>query len=543
MTIRIAWLLPALLTGCLSENADEEVGTTTSAALAPVTWTHLEGVTAAGDDLTKSSSERTWEAGASSVERIARDGFVEFTTQENTTSKMAGLSYVDNDPWDFSIRFAIHLKPDGMVTIRENGFVRRGDVSPYVAGDSFRIQVVDGVVTYWQNGALLYTSSDKPFLSLIVDTSLKTPGATISDAVIETHAFWTAAVGAAADGADLTKTAAGEAWNAGARSIASLKVDGYAEFTTGENTTAKMAGLSSGDGDQSSEDIDFAIFLKANGTVAVREGGVPRGSFGPYAAGDVFRVEAREGTVTYARNGAVFYTSSGTPSFPLLLDTSLRTTGATVEDASLVEFPGPAIVFDNAGGAFVWTPTTYGYDEFAQGAFLDLMLPAAEQTGAPSLSAIEFFKRWSEENITPGGFYFRSWRNPERPPRGASLAAGEDIFVPWPETGDRLYKPPLVKNPGDTVGSADRWISGEPFHPFYGAGVQAAHFQDPGDDTPPTQVFFTSGIVGVQFRSGGIHYGFVELAWDANGGGQLSRYVPVRWGYNPNPDQPLVIPP
>ena len=544
MTIRTTLLLLVLLAGCLGEVANEEVGTTTVAALAPVTWTNLDGVTAVENDLTRSASGNDWDAGASSVERFSGDGFVEFSTLENTTGKMVGLSIADRDPWDWSIRYAIHLKADGIVAIRESGDIRDGNVGSYSAGDRFRIQVIGGVVTYWQNGALLYTSNRDSIRSLVVDTSLRTPGATISDAVIETDAFWIGASGAIADGSDLTKTADSGAWNAGARSIESLTVDGYAEFTTGESTSAKMAGLSSGDSDQSSEDIDFAIFLRANGTVAVQEGGVSRGSFGPYAAGDVFRVEVQDGSVTYARNGAVFYTSSGTPSFPLLLDTSLRTAGATIQDASLVEIPGPAIVFENPGGVFVWTPSSYDtFNGFEQGAFLDLTSPADQQTAEPSLAGVEFFKRYSSDLSTPGGFYLRSWRNPDGPPRGASFAAGDDVVLVSPEYGDRVYRAPLVKNPGEAVGSHDRWISGEPAQITAAAGVQTAHFRDAAGDEPPSTAWFQSGIVGVRFRSGGLHYGFVELAWDENGGGERALYVPVRWGYNPVPNQPVIIPP
>jgi len=542
MTGRTLWLLPAFVTGCLGDIAGDEVGSTTAAALAPVTWTRVVGASVVDGFLTKTSGVKSWDAGASSVERFARDGFVEFTTLENTTSKLAGLTYVNHYEYDWDTRYAIHLKANGIVAIRERGDIRDGDVGPYQAGDVFRVQVVGGVVTYWQNGALLYTSSESPIRSLVFDCSLRTPGATIRDVVIETHAFWTGAVGTAADGTSLTKTAAGPDWNAGARSIGSLQVDGYADFTTGENTTAKMAGLSNGDGGTGYEDIDFAVFLGANGVVGVREGGVTRGTFGPYAAGDIFRVAVSGGVVTYARNGAVFYTSSRTASFPLLLDTSLRTAGATIEGATLFEFPGPAIVFDNPAGAFVWTPSTYGYDEYTQGAYLDLTRAAAEQTGAPSLAGIEFFKRWSEENITPGGMYFRSWRNPDGPPRGASFAAGDDVVLFNPEYDwDNVYRAPQVKAPGDAVGSADRWVSGEP---SFGGGVQAGHFQDPcGCETPPSATWFTSGIVGVRFRSGGLHYGFVELVHNPNGGNERDLYIPVRWGYNPVPNQPVLIPP
>jgi hypothetical protein len=160
---------------------------------------------------------------------------------------------------------------------------------------------------------------------------------------------WTNVVGADAVADDLTKTDAATLWNAGASSVQSLDADGYAEFTTGERTTDKVVGLNHLDKNQGFRDIDFGIFLRANGRTAIREKGVdPVGSgFGPYQVGDVFRIDVTGGVVTYARNGVVFYTSLQVPSLPLVLDTSLRSPGATIQDARVVA----------AGGCSVWTQT------------------------------------------------------------------------------------------------------------------------------------------------------------------------------------------
>lgn len=51
----------------------------------------------------------------------------------------------------------------------------------------------------------------------------------------------------------------------------------------------------------------------------------------------------------------------------------------------------------------------------------------------------------------------------------------------------------------------------------------------------PDQTWFTEGIIGVRITGDdGVHYGFVDVRLN---------YTPVRWGYNPVPDAPLVIPP
>jgi len=158
---------------------------------------------------------------------------------------------------------------------------------------------------------------------------------------------WTNAVGVSTAGNNLTKTGA-PPWNAGASSIGAIAGNGYVELTTAENTTAKMVGLSNGDTNQSYTDIDFALHLKANGQIGVYEDGVLRGAnFGTYVAGDLFRVEASGGGVTYKKNGVTFYTSTATPTFPLIVDTSLLTTGATINGVALVS---TAITWSNPIG-------------------------------------------------------------------------------------------------------------------------------------------------------------------------------------------------
>ena len=86
-----------------------------------------------------------------------------------------------------------------------------------------------------------------------------------------------------------------------------------------------MAGLSSGNTNTDFADVDFGILLTSNGTVYVFESGASRGVFGSYQAGDRFRVSVEGGVVRYRRNGVLFYTSGGTPTYPLLVDTALYT--------------------------------------------------------------------------------------------------------------------------------------------------------------------------------------------------------------------------
>jgi hypothetical protein len=297
--------------------------------------------------VTKTSSSTLWDAGAASVETISGDGYVELTTGEATTAKMVGLSVGDGGQAWQDIDFAIHLKETGRVGVYEAGVLRGGNFTDYSAGDVFRVEVKAGVVSYAKNGAVFYTSAAPAGSPLRVDTSLKTPGATISDVqLVSTAISWQNLVGASGAGNDLTKTASTSLWNAGASSVETLDGAGSIEFTTGESTTAKMVGLGNGDDSQHYADIEYAVWLKANGSFGVYEGGVVRdATLGTYAAGDVFRISVTDGGQVFynVNDGPPFYISAVPATFPLRVDTSLYTPGATVQDARIVAGAAPCV--------------------------------------------------------------------------------------------------------------------------------------------------------------------------------------------------------
>jgi hypothetical protein len=300
-----------------------------------VVWTNLVGVTANGNDLVRNNNTAGWNAGANSVQTLSSDGFVEFSTDE-ISGKMCGLSNGSTNNNYTEIDYALSLGAAGNVRVYENG-VLKGAFGTYLAGDKFKVSVEGSVVKYYRNAALLYTSAVAPTFPLLVDTSLYTPGATITDAIIHNgppQDFWTNLVGVAASGNDLTKTSASVGWNAGANSVQTLSGNGYVEFSTDE-ISGKMCGLSNGSTNNNYTEIDYALSLGAAGNVRVYENGVLKGSFGTYSPGDTFRVAVESGAIKYYWNGAVFYTSAVVPSFPLLVDTSFYTPEATLTNVSI----------------------------------------------------------------------------------------------------------------------------------------------------------------------------------------------------------------
>jgi hypothetical protein len=108
-----------------------------------------------------------------------------------------------------------------------------------------------------------------------------------------------------------------------------------------ETTTYRLAGLGNGDSSQSYTDLEYGIHLVPGGTYGVYESGVLKTGYPSYASGDRFTVGVESGVVKYRRNGVLFYTSTSPPTYPLLVDTSLYTPGATVTDVRVLGFNLP----------------------------------------------------------------------------------------------------------------------------------------------------------------------------------------------------------
>lgn len=331
---------------------DEELGV--QRQLVSVTWGTPVNVDAVGSNLTKTGTALAWDAGAVSNETLTGDGYVEFSTSENNMAKMAGLSSGDTDQGYADIDFAFYMGPNGMLYVYENG-AYRATIGAYAANDIFRVSTTGGEVNYYQNGTLVYSSAGTASGTLLLDTSLFAAGATIINAAVTASgggSSWQNVVGANTTSNSVTKTATTGWGTAGASSTATISGDGYVEFTTAEANTDKFAGLNATDGDQGYAEIDYAIFLRADGVVLVFENGVYRGTYGTYVAGDVFRVQVASNVVRYYRNGSLLYTSLTTPAATLLFDCALGTQNSTITGLT---FSGSGAFWQNNAGVTVAT--------------------------------------------------------------------------------------------------------------------------------------------------------------------------------------------
>jgi hypothetical protein len=255
---------------------------------------------------------------------------------------MFGLSHGDTDGGYADIDFALFTyAATGQVMVFEGG-AYRGTFGTYSAGDLLTVTVEAGGVSYRRNGALLYRSSaPPPTYPLVLDVSLysgRIEGARLFgslSSVPEAAVTWSNLVNVTASGGTLLRPT-GYGWDAGAVSAQTLGHDGYAEYTVSSAADYVVFGLGNGDSDQGLADVEHAILTHpGTGQLYVFEAGVYRAAGGTYAAGDKLRVSVEGGSVKYRKNGALLYGSTVAPSYPLKVDTSLYSPGATVAGAKI----------------------------------------------------------------------------------------------------------------------------------------------------------------------------------------------------------------
>jgi hypothetical protein len=151
----------------------------------PVIWTSAVNVAVSGNTITKNAGcSGCSDAGAISQQTIpSGSGSVSFTV--GTGSQMTvGLSAGNGGTGAAEIKFGLRFYPGspGYVEVRESG-AYKWDFA-HVAGATYTIAVEAGVVKYYQNGALKYTSAAAPSFPLVVDSSLNAMGSSVQNAMI-----------------------------------------------------------------------------------------------------------------------------------------------------------------------------------------------------------------------------------------------------------------------------------------------------------------------------------------------------------------------
>ena len=137
-----------------------------------------------------------------------------------------------------------------------------------------------------------------------------TPAPTTPTTPSTGSATWMSLVNVTASGATLTKSGGCSGCpDASAVSQQQISGSGMLQFTTDETSSLRFVGLGSGGIGSLPDDVNFAIRLQG-GVAEVRESGAYKTETG-FGAADTFSVIVSNGAVTYAKNGGVFYTSTG----------------------------------------------------------------------------------------------------------------------------------------------------------------------------------------------------------------------------------------
>jgi hypothetical protein len=148
-----------------------------------VVWTNLVNASVTGDALQKTSTVQAWDAGASGNRSFAAGNIsVQVTVDSTIRGRMIGLTHNETGPSYTDISYAIELQSGGTIDIYELG-QWRASPGTYAVGDVLKVAIQNGVVQYYRNGTLLYTSRAAPTYPLTADAALRDPQAQLTNAI------------------------------------------------------------------------------------------------------------------------------------------------------------------------------------------------------------------------------------------------------------------------------------------------------------------------------------------------------------------------
>lgn len=174
--------------GAAVQNLTPATATTTTTAPAPastdVVWTSIVKAAATGSTLVKTTGcAGCFDAGAISRQQIGTTGgSVSFKVSAGQR-QIVGLGKDTTASTSYAIDYAFSFWEAGSWEIREaNTYRTEGS---YTASDVFKVAVESGVVKYYKNDVLVYTSKVAVTAPMVVDTSMSTVGATVSSAIVK----------------------------------------------------------------------------------------------------------------------------------------------------------------------------------------------------------------------------------------------------------------------------------------------------------------------------------------------------------------------
>ncbi len=136
-------------------------------------------------------------------------------------------------------------------------------------------------------------------------------------------------------GDQLSKSVTGNGWNTSGASSAqplAASTDGWFEFSPVLANKVMAVGFSIVNTDNNWTTIKHAFYLKGNATFLVRENGTSTNLLGtalPYRAGDIFRIERKQGYINYYQNGTLLLQRTAVTD-PLLADVAFNTASGSI---------------------------------------------------------------------------------------------------------------------------------------------------------------------------------------------------------------------
>lgn len=141
-----------------------------------VLWKNLTNTEASGEFgstgsyLWNYTGGAAWNAGASSRRVLRGDGMVEWSKKFDNRRLFLGLSTDDQETGWGELNHALLMRYDHTLRVYENG-TNLGQVDIHDDGDVFRIQRINGQISYFRNETPVYTSLNPTGGDLYIDTS------------------------------------------------------------------------------------------------------------------------------------------------------------------------------------------------------------------------------------------------------------------------------------------------------------------------------------------------------------------------------------
>ncbi|MDY6984091.1 MAG: hypothetical protein SV422_13485, partial [Pseudomonadota bacterium] len=310
-------------------SGDGSGGSANLGTAVPVVWT--EAVNTAGESTGTirkiGGCDGCSDGGAISTQKIEGRGYLEFRATVENTLRFVGLGARNTGTTASDIDFGLRLQGN-LIEVRENG-VYKADAN-FVAGDTFRIAVDGGKVTYLKNGTVFYTSTAAPAAALYADVALSAKSSAIADVQITSSTgalAWSNLTNVAVTDGTLRKISGCDGCG-DALAIASAGIEngnGYLQITANVEDKLRMIGLSH-------DDATLSYSLRLQGNVAeVREDGKYLADT-IFKEGDSLRITVENGVVSYVKNGVAFYTSPVRATTTLRAAALLFSVGGTVKD-------------------------------------------------------------------------------------------------------------------------------------------------------------------------------------------------------------------